>query len=113
MTVLAGLYLTAVDVQAATAPTTDVDPTTGHGEEWGKAAPIGLLVIVVLCIAGYFLARSFSRQMKKVPASFDPPADDEAGPTGTDGTTDPASVAVTDGPGRAAADPPEDGGTHR
>ena len=67
----AGLWVAAT---GTTAPTTsDVDPTTGHGEEWGKAAPIGLLVIVLLIVAGYFLARSFSKQMRRVPASFDPP----------------------------------------
>ena len=46
------------------------DPTTGRGDEWGKAAPIGLLVIVLLCVAGYFLARSMAKQIKKVPAEF-------------------------------------------
>ena len=63
-----------VAASSTTTPTTsDVDPTTGHGQEWGKAAPIGLLVIVLLIVAGYFLARSFSKQMRRVPASFDAP----------------------------------------
>lgn len=44
----------------------DIDPTTGKGPEWGKASPIGLLMIVLLCIAGYFLARSMSRHLRKV-----------------------------------------------
>ncbi len=80
-----------VAASSTTTPTTsDVDPTTGHGQEWGKAAPIGLLVIVLLIVAGYFLARSFSKQMRRVPASFDPP-----------GPSDPEQVeveAVTPGP---------------
>lgn len=46
------------------------DPSSGRGDEWGKAAPIGLLVIVLLCVAGYFLARSMSKQLKKVPDEF-------------------------------------------
>ncbi len=51
----------------------DIDPTTGHGPEWGKAAPIGLLTIVLLCVAVYFLVKSLNRNLKKVPASFDAP----------------------------------------
>lgn len=58
----------------------DYDPSTGKGPEWGKAAPIGLLVILLLGVAMFFLLRSFSRQLKKVPASFDPPEADPAGP---------------------------------
>jgi hypothetical protein len=54
----------------------DVDPSTGKGPEWGKAAPIGLLVILLLVIATYFLLRSMVRKINKVPASFDPPGED-------------------------------------
>lgn len=49
----------------------DYDPSTGKGPEWGKAAPIGLLVILLLGIALFFLLRSFTRQLKKVPATFE------------------------------------------
>ena len=49
----------------------DYDPSTGKGPEWGKAAPIGLLVILLLAIALFFLLRSFTRQLKKVPATFE------------------------------------------
>ena len=49
----------------------DIDPSTGKGPEWGKAAPIGLLVIVLLCIAGYFLARSMSKHLRKVQQQAD------------------------------------------
>jgi hypothetical protein len=49
----------------------DYDPSTGKGPEWGKAAPIGLLVILLLGIAMFFLLRSFTRQLKKVPATFE------------------------------------------
>jgi len=50
----------------------DVDPITGKGPEWGKAAPIGLLVILLMGIATFFLLRSMTRKIKNVPASFDP-----------------------------------------
>lgn len=58
-------------------PGEDDPDSTGQGPEWGKAAPIGLLVILLLCVAAVFLFRSFNRQLKKVPASFeaDPPAE--------------------------------------
>jgi len=50
----------------------DVDPSTGHGPEWGEAAPIGLLVVVLMCVAVYFLVKSLNRNLKKVPEAFDP-----------------------------------------
>jgi hypothetical protein len=37
---------------------------------------IAFIVVVVLCVASYFLFRSMSRHLRKVPSSFDPPADD-------------------------------------
>lgn len=57
----------------------DYDPSTGKGSEWGKAAPIGLLVILLLGVAMFFLLRSFTRQLKKVPATFDPPEPTDTG----------------------------------
>jgi hypothetical protein len=42
-----------------------------HGPDFGKASPVGLLVIVLLVIATVFLVRSMNRQLKKVPKSFD------------------------------------------
>lgn len=64
----------------------DVDPTTGHGPEWGKAAPIGLLIIVLLCVAVYFLVKSMNRNLRKVPDSFSPAAKVAVGATATTGT---------------------------
>jgi len=58
-----------------TTPPSDIDPVTGKGPEWGKAAPIGLLVILLMGIATFFLLRSMTRMIKAVPASFDPPDD--------------------------------------
>ncbi|SDO30096.1 hypothetical protein SAMN04515671_0483 [Nakamurella panacisegetis] len=48
----------------------DVNQTTGKGPEWGEAAPVGLLVIVLLCVAVYFLVKSLNRNIRKVPESF-------------------------------------------
>lgn len=57
-----------------------------HGPDFGKASPLGLLVIVLLLIATLLLLRSMNRQLKKVPESFDPehPAPDQAADEGTD-----------------------------
>ena len=62
--------LVAVPFLADGGDSPDVDPTTGHGPEWGEAAPIGLLVIVLMCVAVYFLVKSMNRNLKKVPESF-------------------------------------------
>jgi hypothetical protein len=56
------------------------------GPDFGKASPMGLLVVVLLVIATLLLLRSMSRQLKKVPKSFDPdhPELDQAADEGTD-----------------------------
>ena len=68
--VLVGSVLTLVALLADDPPA-EVDPTTGQGPEWGKAAPIGLLIILLMGIALYFLIRSMNKNLRKVPSSFD------------------------------------------
>lgn len=97
-------------VRATTAPAPPpaggVDPVTGHGPEWGKAAPIGLLVIVLLGVACYCLARSFSRNIKRVPASFDAvPAPIGAVPASTPAAANAAAANAAAGAAAAAAPP--------
>jgi hypothetical protein len=65
----------------------DPAPPPGKGEEFGKASPIGLVVLVLLFLATILLVRSMNKQLRKVPASFDEP----------DGT----SVPATPGPARS------------
>ncbi|OBG37726.1 hypothetical protein [Mycobacterium sp. E3198] len=62
------------------------DGRHNHGPDFGKASPVGLLVVVLLLIATLFLLRSMSRQLKKVPKTFDPehPEPDQAADEGTD-----------------------------
>ncbi len=75
------------------------DGTPQHtGPDFGKASPIGLLVIVLLLIATLFLLRSMNRQLKKVPDSFDPkhPEPDQAADEGTDTLGE--APEQTDGP---------------
>jgi len=88
-----------------------VDATTGHGPEWGEAAPIGLLVIVLMCVAVYFLIKSMNRNLRKVPPSFEEsPGDDVA--VGNDIPTQGADVgpeaqpAQETDPGRSVCAPP-------
>ncbi|MGS0685743.1 hypothetical protein ACVBEQ_11475 [Nakamurella sp. GG22] len=73
------LLMTAMQALAE-APPADIDPTTGKGAEFGKAAPVGLLVILLMCVATFFLLRSMNRNMRKVPKSFGPIAEQGAQP---------------------------------
>ncbi len=56
------------------------------GPDFGKASPVGLLIVVLLLIATLLLIRSMNRQLRKVPDSFDPkhPEPDQAADEGTD-----------------------------
>ena len=62
------------------------DAPHNHGPDFGKASPVGLLVVVLLLIATLLLLRSMNRQLKKVPPSFDlkHPEPDQAADEGTD-----------------------------
>jgi hypothetical protein len=71
-------------------------PGSERGEEFGKTSPIALVVILLLGLATALLIRSMAKQLRKVPASFDPPEDD-----GTDGPHTPDDAA-TDGGGRTS-----------
>lgn len=46
-------------------------PPPGKGPEWGKAAPIGLLIILLLCAAFWLLMRSMNQHIRKVRALAD------------------------------------------
>lgn len=49
----------------------ETDMTGGKGEEFGKAVPFGLLLILLLLIAVIFLVRSMNRRLRNLPESFD------------------------------------------
>ena len=72
-------------------------PPPGKGPEFGKASPIGLVVILVLLIATALLVRSMSKHLRRLPASFDdPPTASSAASTGdeqADGATVPDDAA--------------------
>jgi hypothetical protein len=75
------------------------DAPHNHGPDFGKASPVGLLVVVLLVVATLFLLRSMNRQLKKVPKTFDPehPEPDQA----VDEGTDTIGEVPDQGPGRA------------
>ncbi|WP_313318628.1 hypothetical protein [Gordonia sputi] len=80
-----------------------------QGPEFGKASPIGLLVIVVLLIGTALLIRSMNKQLRKLPKSFDAnhPEADQAFDEGTDaagaGVADSDSERAAPVEGRATA----------
>jgi hypothetical protein len=61
------------------------------GPDFGKASPVGLLVVVLLLIGVFALVWSMNRHLKRVPASFDAP---EGG--AVEGTSEPAGGASAD-----------------
>jgi type II secretory pathway component PulC len=67
-------------------------PTVLADSDAGKGSPIGLLVVLLLVVAVYFLYRSMNRHLRKVPAQFDdqqPPASDNQPPTAESSSTEP------------------------
>jgi hypothetical protein len=68
-------------------PTTQASGTTGQGPEWGEAAPVGLLIILLMGAALFLLIKSMNRNLRKVPASFEPSV-----PVDRVGPADPATA---------------------
>jgi hypothetical protein len=61
------------------------NPPRNTGPDFGKASPIGLLIIVLLLISTFTLIWSMNRHLKKLPERFDPehPEPDQAVDEGT------------------------------
>ena len=89
------------------------DAPHNHGPDFGKASPVGLLIIVLLVIATLLLLRSMNKQLKKVPKTFDPqhPEPDQAADEGTDTVAPPDGQAPgpTNGPTRPSGPGDEPG----
>jgi len=77
--------MTTVALVAQPTPTPS-DPG-GHGEDFGKSSPVGLVVLILFFIAVYFLVRSMNKHLRRVPESFDPPPAEQAGDRRTDDET--------------------------
>ena len=77
----------------------------GKGDEFGKASPVGLVVIILLFLATILLVRSMNKHLRKVPASFDEPVSPPKADKGTDEVAAPAGGTgaaddSTEGPAR-------------
>jgi len=75
---------------------TTTNPT---GPEFGKASPMGLVIILVLLAGTVLLIRSMNKHIKGLPADFSPehPEPDQAADEGTDpGAAEVDSDAVSE-----------------
>jgi hypothetical protein len=59
------------------------DTPRNTGPDFGKASPIGLLIVVLLLIGTILLVRSMNRHLRKLPESFDGDNPDQAAGDGT------------------------------
>lgn len=56
----------------------------GQGEDFGKSSPVGLLVLLLFLVAVALLVRSMTKHLKRIPASFDDPAEGSPEESATD-----------------------------
>ena len=80
---------------AETLTTLLADGPSKTGPDFGKASPVGLLIVVLLLFGVFALVWSMNRHLKKIPASFD-------GLNSADGAADDRRNA--DGAGAESAD---------
>ena len=91
------LLTTAVSVLA--------DPPKNSGPDFGKASPVGLLVVVLLLIGVFILVWSMNRHLKKVPKTFDLEAAEPEPESGSDGAPDAEPKAEVADTGKPAGEP--------
>jgi hypothetical protein len=87
------------------------DAPRNQGPDFGKASPLGLVIVIILLIGTIALVWSMNKHLKKLPESFDPdhPEPDQAL---DDGTVDvePAGAMSADAPVDPDGAPREPGG---
>lgn len=83
------------------------DPPRNTGPDFGKASPLGLLVVVLLLIATLLLVRSMNKHLRKVPESFDPQRSEP------DQAADDGAVGFDSEPPTDGTRPDSGGGTKR
>jgi hypothetical protein len=74
-------------------PVQNPEPPPGQGEEFGKASPIALVVIILLALATVLLIRGMTKRIRRLPATFDREGEQRNGRNGRD-----AEEAGQDGP---------------
>ena len=82
------------------------DEPRNTGPDFGKASPIGLLIVLVLLIGTFALVWSMNRHLRKLPESFDRerPEPDQAV---DDGTVDTTAEDPTDHTSEERSDDPQ------
>jgi hypothetical protein len=75
-------------VAGVAVPAQDPAPPPGQGPEFGKASPVALVVIILLGLATVLLIRGMTKRIRRLPASFDPPAEEKSGSEGDAATPD-------------------------
>ncbi|MFC4375529.1 hypothetical protein ACFO5K_15610 [Nocardia halotolerans] len=75
---------------------------TPTGPEFGKASPLGLLVVLILLAGTVLLVRSMNKHLKALPDTFEPehPEPDQKADEGTE----PGVIPATD---EGSAEPPK------
>jgi hypothetical protein len=72
MTLLLPSDFSAVTEFTVLAPPPKPGPDPGgQGADFGKAAPVGLVVLLLFFLAVALLARSMNKHLRRVPESFD------------------------------------------
>ena len=74
------LLVEAVPAGAAqiAVPVQNPAPPPGKGEEFGKASPVALVVILALAVATILLIRGMSKRIRRLPASFEPAGEEQS-----------------------------------
>ncbi|RDI66901.1 hypothetical protein DFR76_104654 [Nocardia pseudobrasiliensis] len=83
-------------------------PTTNPtGPEFGKASPLGLVIILVLLVGTVLLIRSMNKHIKRLPAEFSPehPEPDQEADEGTEAGVVPHDAESSDAEAKPKAKP--------
>jgi hypothetical protein len=67
-------YVAGIGSELVQTPSPAPDPG-GQGEDFGKAAPVGLVVLLLFFLAVALLVRSMNKHLRRVPKSFDDDGD--------------------------------------
>ncbi len=89
-------------MMSMTSAATEILARDADGPEFGKASPLGLLLVLLLLIGTIFLIRSMNKHLRKLPTSFmrgesesDQAADESTGDAGLADDPAPTNPAPT------------------